>query len=467
MTPSEKGGGLNKSLKLIFVYTVATGSIFTFVNYWDSVFYGYCGTGTFLAYALMTLVILPIALVYSELASIFRTSGGELIYNTVGFNKHVGFLASWLIMAAWISVPPAVVMAMVTWVNKTFHLAMSSTLVVAFGGVMLLLYFLMSIQNVQFLVKAQAGMLFCNIAVTIITGFALLFSGRWSLSNFGNLFSASLESMGGIPGWVIGMALLICSYFGFETVPQMAEEGDFPIKNSKTAICGSILTCGVIYVFYYFCVAGVDGLQTVFETAAQDGFLTITLMQQVLGWTFWPIVVGVCSCLLGMGAALLGFWMSTVRMLYSMSKNNFLPKAFSKVNKHQQPLLPNVFLLAVSLLFIVLQNAGTFMNDFFNLMSFGCACAYTLTMISSLRIRRLHPEWKSANAVKGGNAFRLLAVAIALAITFFCTLGQGIGSWISFGVYVGIGVVIWLWMVLVHWKKHRVVIDTPDGPKEY
>ena len=39
----NKGGGLNKSLKLIFVYTVATGSIFTFVNYWDSVFTVYCG----------------------------------------------------------------------------------------------------------------------------------------------------------------------------------------------------------------------------------------------------------------------------------------------------------------------------------------------------------------------------------------------------------------------------------------
>ena len=49
--------GLNKSLKLIFVYTVATGSIFTFVNYWDSVCYGYCGSGTFLAFALMTIAI--------------------------------------------------------------------------------------------------------------------------------------------------------------------------------------------------------------------------------------------------------------------------------------------------------------------------------------------------------------------------------------------------------------------------
>ena len=69
---------LNKSLKLIFVYTVATGSIFTFVNYWDSVFYGYCGSGIFLAFALMTVAILPVALVYSELASLFHTGGGEL-----------------------------------------------------------------------------------------------------------------------------------------------------------------------------------------------------------------------------------------------------------------------------------------------------------------------------------------------------------------------------------------------------
>ena len=37
----NKSNGLNKSLKLIFVYTVATVSIFTFGNYGDSVFSGY------------------------------------------------------------------------------------------------------------------------------------------------------------------------------------------------------------------------------------------------------------------------------------------------------------------------------------------------------------------------------------------------------------------------------------------
>ena len=110
----------------------------------------------------------------------------------------------------------------------------------------------------------------------------------------------------------------------------MVEEGDFPIKNSKKAICGSILTCGCIYVFYYFCVAGLDGLKDIHANFAQDGFLTIATMQNVLGWTFWPIIVGILSCLLGMGASLLGFWMSTVRMLYSMANKNFLPKVFAR-----------------------------------------------------------------------------------------------------------------------------------------
>ena len=64
---------------------------------------------------------------------------------------------------------------------------------------------------------------------------------------------------------------------------------------------------------------------------------------------------------------------------------------------------------------------------------------YALTMISAVRIRNKHPEWyiNNKNTVKGGNALRIMAMIIMLAIAFFCTLGQGIGSWISFAVYDG------------------------------
>ena len=173
---------------------------------------------------------------------------------------------------------------------------------------------------------------------------------------------------------------------------------------------------------------------------------------------------------MGMTSSILGFWMSTVRMLYSMGKKNFLPEAFTKVNKHQQPILPNIFLLVISLVFILLQNAGTFMNDFFNLMSFGCACAYAITMVSAVRMRHKHPEWykNNKNVVKGGDFFRILAMVIMIAIAFFCTLGQGrrlvdlvrrLSGRRRADLACG-------WSSS-RWKKTSVVIETPDGEQEF
>ena len=412
----NKGGGLNKSLKLIFVYTVATGSIFTFVNYWDSVFYGYCGSGTFLAFALMTVAILPVALVYSELASLFHTSGGELIYNTVGINKHVGFLASWLIMAAWIAVPPSAVMAIVQWMFHVLHIQSSFLLIEGVALVALIGYCALSLQNVEIAGKIQLYMLMFAIAGCIVATVAFLFSGVWSFDNFKNFFYSQVGSHFGIPSWIIGMALLITPFFGFETVPQMVEEGDFPIKDSNKAILGSIVSCGVVYSLFFFGLGGMPVQPLVEEGgAAVNGFLAITMMEQLGGgWGVFAVIFGIAAILCAIGTCLLGFWLSTVRLMYAMGENNFLPKAFTKLNSHQQPVLPNILLLIISLVFLLLQNATTFMNDFFNLMSFGCACAYALTMISAMRIHKKYPNWVSPYKLKGGNFTRVLALIIAL-----------------------------------------------------
>ena len=461
--------GLKKSLRLIYVYAIAAGAIFTFIGYWDSIFYEYCGPGTFLAVILMTLLILPIAMVYCELAPLFPKAGGELVYNTVGINKHVGFFTSWLIMAAWIAVPPSAVMAIVTWIFRVFNIQSSFMVIEIVALVALIGYCFLSLQNIDIAGKIQLYMLMFAIFGCIVATIAFFMSGVWSFDNFSNFFYSQLDSHFGIHPWIIGMAMLITPFFGFETVPQMVEEGDFPIKDSNKAILGSIVTCGIIYALFFFGLGGMP-VQSLVEAggAATGGFLAISMMEQLGGnWGILAIFFGIAAILCAIGTCLLGFWLSTVRLLYAMGDNNFLPKVFTKVNKHQQPILPNILLLVISLVFLVMQNAGTFMNDFFNLMSFGCACAYAITMISAMRIHKQHPEWKSPYKLKGGNIMRIAALVIAVTIAFFCTLGQSVGSWISFGIYLAVGVALWLWMVLVNWKKHKVIIQTPDGPKEY
>ena len=465
----KEPSGLKKSLRLIYVYAIAAGAIFTFIGYWDTIFYEYCGAGTFFGFILMTLLILPIAMVYCELAPLFPKAGGELIYNTVGINKHVGFFSSWLIMAAWIAVPPSAVMAIVQWMFHVLHVNSSFFLIEGVALVALVGYCCLSLQNVEIAGKIQLYMLIFAIGGCIVATVAFLFSGVWSLDNFKNFFYSQVGSQFGIPSWFIGMALLITPFFGFETVPQMVEEGDFPIKDSNKAILGSIVSCGLVYALFFFGLGGMPVQSLVEEGgAAVNGFLAITMMEQLGGgWSIFAVIFGVAAILCAIGTCLLGFWLSTVRLMYAMGENNFLPKAFTKLNRHQQPVLPNILLLIISLIFLLLQNATTFMNDFFNLMSFGCACAYAVTMISAMRIRKKYPQWVSPYKLKVGNITRILALLIAIMIAFFCTLGQSAGSWKAFGIYLGVGVVLWLWMVLVNWKKHPVEIETPDGVEKF
>ncbi|MDD3252432.1 MAG: APC family permease [Lachnospiraceae bacterium] len=460
---------LNRSLKLIYVYAIATGAIFTFIGYWDSIFYEYCGSGTFLAFLLMTLLILPIAFVYCEMAPLFPEAGGELIYNTVGINKHFGFLSAWLIMAAWIAVPPAAVMAIVQWIFHITGLTQNFNIIEIVAAILLVGYFILSLQNVEIAGKLQLVMLGLAIVGCIVASIAFMCSGSWSFSNFSNFFYSQAKASLGINPWIIGLGFLITPFFGFETVPQMIEEGNFPITDSNKAIWGSVVTCGIIYGFFFLGIGGMP-VQALIEEggAATGGFLAITMMEQLGGgWRIGAVLFGIAAILCAIGTCLLGFWLSTVRLLYAMGRSNFLPESFAKLNKHKQPILPNVLLLIVSIVFLVLQNSGTFMNDFFNLMAFGCACAYAITMVAAIRIHSGHPDWKSGYRLKGGSFTRWLSLIIAVVIAFFCTLGQGIGSWISFAVYMGIGILLWLWMVLVKWKKTRVVINTPDGPTEY
>ena len=112
----------------------------------------------------MMLAILPIALVYCELAPMFPTVGAELVYNTVGLNKHVGFFSAWLILAAWIAVPPTAVIIIVTWLNRVLGFGLTLTNLIWIGIACMVVYCLLSLGNIQVAGKVQLVMLIGAIA---------------------------------------------------------------------------------------------------------------------------------------------------------------------------------------------------------------------------------------------------------------------------------------------------------------
>ncbi len=464
----NKENTLSRTMKLVYVYALATGAIFTFMCYWDGIFMSYTGPGTFLAFALMTLLILPTAFVYSEFSTMLPSAGSCLVFNTVGINKHAGFWSSWLVLCAWIAVPAAGVLGIIEWLNYQFGFGWTGWTAVAIGAVVLLFWFLLSTYKNVVAGKVQTIMLFCGIGGVLICSIMFFFGGTWSFENFSNFFASCLSTTYGgdftvAIAWVVGCSFMITPYFGFETVPALVEEGDFPIKSQKQAILGSILTCGLVYVIFYFAMAGAMPWAEMTNFGDCSAFISFEVLKYCYGEgiAWFVFVMGIVGVVFPIGTSVLGFWYSGVRMFYAMGRQNFLPKIFEKTNRFQQPFWANVLILVVSVGFLAMQE----IRAFFDLMAFACAICYVITTISSLLVDKKHPEW--ARPYKCPKILKIMSLVFMLVIAVFCTIGIGAATWYGFIGYMLVGLILWMYMIFVKWPKERVWMTTPEGEKEY
>ncbi len=336
----------------------------------------------------MMVAVLPIGFVYAEWSVMCPSAGVELVYGTVGLNKHAGFWSTWLILAAWLAVPPAGVLGIVSWINYMFDLNLSVGWIALISCVVLSLYTLLSLQNITISGQVQSVMLIYGIIACVIGSILWITSDAWSWSNFHPFVHSGLTAHFGIPAAVIGVALLVTPYFGFEIVPNMVEEGDFPITKQNQAILGSIITCGLLYVFYYFALSGMDTWGALTGDGTGQPFASLHAFKDQIGntgfWAVWLWIFGIGAALFPITTSVLGFWLSSVRMLYAMGRQNFLPKAFAKTNKHHQPILPNILILGVSLAAIMTMNYTTFLQTFFTLMAFAAASCYAIISAASI-----------------------------------------------------------------------------------
>jgi basic amino acid/polyamine antiporter, APA family len=462
-------GTLKRSLRLFYVYAIATGAIFTFMAYWDGFFLTTTGPFTFIGFALMMVAVLPIGFVYAEWSVMCPTAGVELVYGTVGLNKHAGFWSTWLILAAWLAVPPAGVLGIVSWVNYMFKLDLSVGWIALISCILLSLYTLLSLQNVTISGQVQSFMLIFGIVVCVIGSILWITSSAWSWDNFHPFIHSGLSAHFGIPAAVIGVALLVTPYFGFEIVPNMVEEGDFPIKKQNQAILGSIITCGLLYVFYFFALSGMDTWANLTGNGTGQPFASLHAFRDLMGdtgfWAVWLWIFGIGAALFPITTSVLGFWLSSVRMMFAMGRQNFLPKAFAKTNRHHQPILPNLLILGISLAAIITMNYTTFLQNFFTLMAFAAATCYAIISLAAIVAAVKHPDWERPYKIPGGMFMRVLSLIISVAFAFLTALGQA--GYTVMLEYLGLGLLLWIWMLVWKWRKEPVWMETPDGIKEY
>lgn len=459
---------LSRSLNLLYVYAMATGALFTFLCYWDGIFMSYTGSGTFMAFALMTFMILPTAFVYSELSTMLPSAGSCLVFNTVGLGKHWGFWSTWLVMCAWIAVPACGVRGILDWIQFQFSFKFNNIKLMIIGVIILVIWCLLSLYKNVIAGKVQTIMLFMGMFGVLVCTVMFFCSKTWSFQNFKYFFASSNSAEWGgnfnsFIAWIIGCSFMITPYFGFETVPAMVEEGNFPIKEQKKAILGCIVTNGIINTLFYFALAGVMPWDQLTNGGDCHPFIVFEALRKSFGSgiSWFILIMGILGVFMPIATSVLSFWYSVVRMIYAMGRQNFLPKVFSKTNRYNQPILPNIVVLFVSICFLLMKEA----TAFFDLMAFACTLCYCITSVSAIVLEKKYPNWGRPN--RCSLSLKYLSLILMSIMAIFCTVGIGIETWMGFLGYMSVGLVLWIFMIAVKWKKESVIMNTPDGQKEY
>ncbi len=232
----------------------------------------------------------------------------------------------------------------------------------------------------------------------------------------------------------------------------MVEEGDFPIKKQNQAILGSIITCGLLYMLLLLRPlrhGDVGRRSPATAPASRSPRCTPSRTRSAPRgfWAVWLWIFGIGAALFPITTSVLGFWLSSVRMLFAMGRQNFLPKAFAKTNRHHQPILPNLLILGISLAAIITMNYSNFLQNFFTLMAFAAAACYAIISAASIRAAVKHPDWERPYKIPGGMFMRVLSLIISVVFAFLTVLGQA--GYTVMLEYLGIGAILWIWMIVV------------------
>lgn len=240
----------------------------------------------------------------------------------------------------------------------------------------------------------------------------------------------------GAQGIFMGAFIIFFAYIGFDALATTAEECKNPQKDLPIGIIGSLVATTVIYVLVALVLTG---MQPTSGGAIPVGFLKAP-MSYVMGiagqnWAAGLITIG---SLAGLTSVLLVLQMAATRILYAMSRDNFLPKRLQKL--HPKFHTPHVLTWTVGMIAIV----GTLtldLNVAAELCNFGTFTSFIIVCIAVLILRKTDPERHRPFRVPFSPLFPLLGIMccgglMIYSMQFLTTSALLFPVWVGFGALV-------------------------------
>ena len=412
--------------------------------------------GTVLGFLIGGIMIYLVGLTYAELTPAMPKSGGAMNFSYAAFGPTGSYITIWALALSYIGVvcfeacsfatimqyvvPDFLQGYLYTVAGYDVYLSWVSVAIIAS---VLIIY-------VNYLGTKTAAR-FQNILTSIIAGVGLiLVAGSAFNGDVENLTVQAFvgDSTGNIIGNIFKVAIMTPFFlFGFDIIPQAAEEINVPLKRLGRLMVLSIALAVIFYAMVVVAIGLLMNPEMIQASMASTGMVTadaIAVAFSNAAMTKVLIIGGLCGIVTTWNSFLIG----GSRVLFSMSKACMLPSIFSRLHaNYNTPYVAILFLGAMS---IIAPFFGRVMLVWIvDAANFACCLAYGLVALSFIILRKKRPDMPRPYRVKNGLVVGVLATLMAgfMAVMYIipgtnCSLIWQewviVGGWTLLGLSLGI-----------------------------
>jgi len=304
---------------------------------------------------------------------------------------------------------------------------------------------LILLKGIQESTKAAAAMVIVKLAVILVfVGAGMFFVQPENWTPF---------APSGINGIVLSTFIIFYAYIGFDTISTAAEETKNPQKNLPIGLIGSLIVCSILYALVAIVFTGIVPVEKYSDVdlLAPIAFAVRYINQPwIAGW----ISIG---ALAGLTSALLIFQYGNTRILYSMGRDNFLPKSLTKIDtKSKVPYISTWITTIIVMLGCIFMDA----NVAAELGIFGTLTCFIMVCVGVILMRIKNPNLERPFRVP---LYPLLPIAGILVCGYLIitVIPQLIVSAILFPIWIIFGCLIYF---SYGYKKKRLA-DTENQVK--
>ena len=236
----------------------------------------------------------------------------------------------------------------------------------------------------------------------------------------------------GIEGIFTGAFVIFFAYVGFDAISTAAEETNNPQRDLPVAIMGTLVLCTVLYILVALVLTGVVPLNAI------DTQAPLAHAMRFIGNNWYAGLISV-GALCALTTVLLIYQLGTTRILFAMSRDNFLPKSLNKV--HDKFQTPHI-LTWISGLIVIVCALFMDLNISAELCNFGTFTSFIIICIAVLILRKTEPNRERPFKVPCCPWFPIFGVITCLAL-MYCKFSAKATSALYFVIWLLIGVAIY------------------------